>query len=77
MSRKLGIECPGTSWGNDPEFEADRPALAHGQLDLRFQPAEWATPNSSARAGGVAVVSNSRLPIMVYAPEGVEVRYRV
>jgi len=31
---------------------AIRPELAHGQLDLRFQPAECAAPNLSASAGG-------------------------
>ena len=49
MSRKLRIEYPGAIYhvmnrGDQREdiyeSEVDRPALAHGQLDLRFQPAE-------------------------------------
>jgi hypothetical protein len=55
MSRKLRIEHPGAmveegrrkdaEWTGGPAkghnaFEVDRPALAHGQLDLRLQPTE-------------------------------------
>ena len=47
---------------------AIRPELAHGQLDLRFQPAERAVPNLSASAGGENSLLTVRPPFDWVAP---------